>query len=92
MSLSPMSFEILSDLLELRLEAFLVTSTEEARELKMLKAAQMELTGLQSLGRHIAPPKPAPQLIEGKKPKISRRLQRMVRDLNQAENAARAIA
>ncbi len=92
MSLSPSSFEILSDLLELRLESFLVTSSEEARELKMLRHCQHELSYLQNIGRKMlaaAAPK-APEAAE--KPKISRRLQRLVKDLNQAEEAARAIA
>jgi len=98
MSLSPSSFEILSDLLELRLEAFMVTSGEEARERKMLEICQRELVGLQSLAYQMMgepAPAPAPKsqpAIQAAKTKIPRRLQRLVRDLNQAEAAARAIA
>jgi len=98
MSLSPSSYEILSDLLELRLEAFMVTSSEEARERKMLEICQRELVGLQNLAHQMmrepvpaSAPKSQPA-IQTAKTKIPRRLQRLVRDLNQAETAARAIA
>ena len=100
MSLSPSSFEILSDLLELRLEAFMVTSGEEARERKMLEICQRELAGLQGLARQmigepasISTPKPQ-TVIQAHVPKtkLPRRLQRLMRDLNQAETAARSIA
>jgi len=98
MSLSPSSFEILSDLLELRLEAFMVTSSEEARERKMLEICQRELVGLQQLARGmVSETVPAPVLTskapaKNTNPKLPRRLQRLLRDLNQAETAARAIA
>lgn len=95
MSLSPTSFEILSDLLAIRLESFLVTSGEEAREMRQLKHCQNELVHLQRMAREMARPKPAaaapaPEKAEklepAAKPKLSRRLQRLVDDLNVQEN------
>lgn len=91
MSLSPTSFEILSDLLELRLEAFLVTSSDEARELKTLRQAQRELSNLQNMAREMkremalpAPSASPPQ------PKVSRRLQRLIAGLQQDQQVASA--
>jgi hypothetical protein len=82
MSLSPTSFEILSDLLAIRLESFLVTSTDEAREMRQLKICQHELERLHALGRQMSTSKaPAAPIENAKKPKLSRRLQRLVNDL-----------
>ena len=81
MSLSPMSFEILSDLLALRLESFLVTSTDEARELKLLRHCQQELTNLHAMGREMAHEMAALPAAAAPAPKISRRLQRLVNGL-----------
>jgi len=103
MSLSPTSFEILSDLLAIRLESFLVTSGEEAREMRQLKHCQNELIHLQNMARQMmATQRPAPAKAEAKpapavpktanssaKPKLSRRLQRLVEDL-QVEEGRRA--
>ena len=86
MSLSETSYEILSDLLVLRLEAFLVTSTDEARELKMLRQCQKELENLHGMGTAMALPAPAktastmPAQTETQfaAAKLPRRLQRLI--------------
>jgi len=98
MSLSPTSFEILSDLLALRLESFLVTTNEEARELRQLRACQQELCNLQTLARRLVRDMAAPGATEeaaetrATKGKISRRLQRLARSLQQQDESARAAA
>lgn len=93
MSLSPTSFEILSDLLAIRLENFLVTSTEEAREMRQLKHCQNELVNLQNMARQMVAQRKAeaaegPAGMPAAKPKISRRLQRLVQDLQVQEGRA----
>ena len=86
MSLSETSYEILSDLLELRLESFLVNSTEEARELKMLKGCQRELEMLRGIGEKLSLER-AVEISKQTVPssKLPRRLQRLIA----AEAAAR---
>lgn len=76
MSLSETSYEILSDLLILRLETFLVTSNEEAKELKMLQHCRKELENLQQMGEQMALPAPAAQPFSTAK--LPRRLQRLI--------------
>jgi hypothetical protein len=82
MSLSETSYEILSDLLLLRLESFLVTSNEEAKELRMLKHAQRELENLQKIGESMALAAPAAAASAAGQPfaagKLPRRLQRLI--------------
>ncbi len=85
MSLSETSYEILSDLLELRLESFLVTSNEEARELKMLKHCQRELSHLQNMANTLAQNTgmPAPTVTaeqSASAAKLPRRLQRLIQE------------
>lgn len=98
MSLSPTSFEILSDLLAIRLESFLVTSNEEAREMRQLKHCQAELVHLRNMARQMAAPAKKAAVIEEKpikaqaqptgRSKLSRRLQRLVDDLQVQEGRA----
>jgi hypothetical protein len=78
MSLSETSYEILSDLLTLRLETFLVNSNEEAKELRMLRHAQRELENLQKIGASLALPAPAAPAQPFAAAKLPRRLQRLI--------------
>lgn len=90
MALSETSYEILSDLLVLRLETFLVTSTEEAKELRMMRQCQKELEMLHNMGTSMAS-LPAPNAAPAETPtptfvaekplaasKLPRRLQRLI--------------
>ncbi len=75
MALSAISYEILDDLLALRISNCTVTCPEEARDLKALRAAQMELAALQRA--------PATRTVEASAAtsvKLSRRLQRLVHE------------
>lgn len=90
MTLSPTSYEILSDLLALRLESFLVTTREEATEMRQLRICQRELEHLSEIGTQmIAEPvetaaetETVPETLQKSSPiKLSRRLQRLLQSL-----------